>query len=84
MTAFGDRGAEIELRFWVFEPYHLKAVRSEVFRVLNEAFVDADVSLAYPRTHHVFDDTSGQATVSFNGTAPPWADQVEQPEGRPQ
>ena len=83
VTAFGERGAEIELRFWVFEPYHLKRVRSQVFRVLNEAFDDADVSLAYPRTHHVFDETSGQATVSFNGSAPPWVDQVEQPEGRP-
>ncbi len=84
VTAFGDRGAEIELRFWVFEPYHLKAVRSQVLRVLDTAFDDADVSLAYPRTHHVFDETSGQAAVSFTGPTPPWADYAERPDSRPQ
>ncbi len=84
VTKFGERGAEIELRFWVFEPYHLKGVRSQVLRVLNAAFDDSDLSLAYPRTHHVFDETSGRASVSFNGSTPPWPDQVEHPDRRPQ
>lgn len=84
VTAFGDRGTEIELRFWVFEPYHLIGVRSKVFRVLDAAFADSEISLAYPRTHHVFDETSGQATVSFDGSAPPWADLAGRADRRPQ
>jgi len=84
VTDFGERGARIELRFWVFEPYHLKRVRSQVYRRIWNRLDETDISIAYPRTHHVFDDTSGQASVSVNGSAPPWANQVEQPDRRPQ
>ena len=84
VTSFLDRGARIELKFWVFEPYHPKRVRSQVFRVLSRELAGSDISLAYPRTHHVFDETSGEATVSFNGSTPPWVDRTKRPESRRQ
>ena len=70
VTAFGDHGATIELRFWVFEPYHPTRVRSKVFRRIQEELAGTDISLAYPRTHHVFDATSGRAAVSLDGEGP--------------
>jgi len=84
VTEFGDHGATIKLRFWVFEPYHPTRVRSKVFRNIWDELSETDVSLAYPRTHHVFDETSGKATVSLDGQEPPWVDQSEHPEQRPQ
>jgi small-conductance mechanosensitive channel len=83
VTAFGDHGATIELRFWVFEPYHPTRVRSKVFRRIQEELAGTDISLAYPRTHHVFDETSGQAAVSLNGKEP-WAEEPGRSEQRPQ
>jgi len=84
VTSFGDRGAQVELKFWVFEPYHPKRVRSQVFRVLSSELAESDISLAYPRTHHVFDETSGAATVSFDDSVPPWAPYAKGPESHTQ
>ncbi len=84
VTEFGEYGVRIELRFWVFEPYHPKRVRSQVFRRIWSTLAETEITIAYPRTHHVFDSTSGQAAVTLNGSTPPWADQPEQPERRPQ
>ncbi|MFW6320957.1 MAG: mechanosensitive ion channel family protein [Halohasta sp.] len=82
LTAFGEDGARVELRFWVFEPYHPKRVCSTVFRRLAAELADAEVSLAYPHTHHVFDETSGRANVSVDGQRPPWGD-AERSDQRP-
>nr|WP_238709277.1 hypothetical protein [Natronorubrum halophilum] len=38
-------------------------VRSAVHRRAFDAFEDEDVEIAYPHTHHVFDETSGRARV---------------------
>jgi len=83
VTAFGDHGVGIELRFWVFEPYHPKRARSRVYRRIQSEFAETNVSLAYPRTHHVFDETSGHASVSLNGQRPPSTEEGDQPEQRP-
>lgn len=84
LTEFGDHGAKIELRFWVFEPYYPTRVRSKIYRHIWDELSETDISLAYPRTHHVFDETSGQAAVSLNGQQPPWAERSEQPEQQSQ
>ena len=84
VTEFGDHGIHLELRFWVFEPYHPKRVRSKVYRHIQSELETTDVELAYPHTHHIFDETSGQATVSFDGQTRSWVDQSERSEQRPQ
>ena len=82
VTAFGDHGATIELRFWVVEPYHPTRVRSAVYRRIDDELAGTDVSLAYPRTHHVFDETSGRARVAVDGQQRPWADSAGRSERR--
>jgi len=82
VTAFGDHGATIELRFWVVEPYHPVRVRSKVYRRIDAELAETDISLAYPRIHHVFDETSGQASVSVDGHQRPWADSAGRSERR--
>ncbi|MEA1930690.1 MAG: mechanosensitive ion channel family protein [Euryarchaeota archaeon] len=81
VTAFGDHGVAIELRFWVFEPYHPTRVRSKVFRRIQEELAETEIALAYPRTHHVFDETSGRAAVSLTDEEP-WAGQSGRSEHR--
>ncbi len=61
-----DHGIRIALKFWVTEPYLPTAVRSAVQRSAVDALADADVDIAYPHTHVVFDDTSGRATVELD------------------
>ncbi|MFO8114214.1 MAG: mechanosensitive ion channel family protein [Halorubrum sp.] len=60
---FGDDGILLRLRYWVKKPYKLSKVQSDVNTVIRERFADADVELAYPHRHLVFDDTSGVARV---------------------
>jgi len=83
VTDFGDHGVDIELRFWIFEPYHPKRARSKVYRRIKMELDETDVSIAYPRTHHVFDETSGRAAVSVDGQQPSWAEQSTPSEQRP-
>ena len=60
---FADHGILLDLRYWVKEPYYMPRVRSKIQeRVWNE-LDDADVEIAYPHQHHVFDETSGVARV---------------------
>ena len=63
---FADHGIRIVLTFWVNEPYLPAGVRSAVHRAAWDAFEDADVEIAYPHTHVVFDDTSGRARVELD------------------
>ena len=66
ITEFADHGIELQLRYWVEEPYRLQAVRSAVHEGVWDTIQDADVEIAYPHSHVVFDDTSGQANVSIH------------------
>ncbi|VTT85977.1 Potassium efflux system KefA protein / Small-conductance mechanosensitive channel [Halorubrum sp. DM2] len=62
---FGDNGILLRLRYWVKKPYKLAKVQSDVNTEIRERLGDpeADVTMAYPHRHLVFDDTSGVARV---------------------
>lgn len=60
---FGDDGVLLQLRYWVKKPYKLTKVQSDVNTRIRERLADADVEMAYPHRHLVFDDTSGIARV---------------------
>lgn len=60
---FGDDGILLRLRYWVKKPYKLAKVQSDVNTRIRERLTDADVEMAYPHRHLVFDDTSGVARV---------------------
>lgn len=66
LDEYGDHGVLLRLRYWAEKPYKLLTIRStvqtELWRRLEES--DADVEIAYPHQHHVFDETSGQARVA--------------------
>ena len=66
---FGDDGILLRLRYWVKKPYKLAKVQSEVNTEIRERFADADVEMAYPHRHLVFDDTSGVARVDADSDA---------------
>lgn len=70
---FGDNGVLLRLRYWVKKPYKLAKVQSDVNTQIRERLGDpeADVTMAYPHRHLVFDDTSGVARV--NADADPTA-----------
>ncbi|MFB6128913.1 MAG: mechanosensitive ion channel family protein [Halorhabdus sp.] len=67
LDEFGDHGIRLTLRYWIEEPYRLPAVRSAIQTAIWEAIEDLDVEIAYPHSHLVFDDTSGQLRVSHDG-----------------
>jgi small-conductance mechanosensitive channel len=67
---FADHGVLLSLRYWAKEPYKLLTVRSAVQTNVWDALEDADVEIAYPHRHHVFDETSGQANVAVKRGAP--------------
>nr|WP_256418564.1 mechanosensitive ion channel family protein [Halorubrum laminariae] len=60
---FGDDGVLLRLRYWVKKPYKLAKVQSDVNTRIRERLADADVEMAYPHRHLVFDDTSGVARI---------------------
>ena len=60
---FGDNGVLLRLRYWVKKPYKLSKVQSELNTRIRERLADADVEMAYPHRHLVFDGTSGVAQV---------------------
>jgi small-conductance mechanosensitive channel len=61
---FADHGINLRLRYWATEPYKLLALRSNVQTQVWERLADADVEIAYPHSHLVFDDTSGEMRVA--------------------
>jgi small-conductance mechanosensitive channel len=63
---YGDHGVHLELRFWAKKPYKLQTVRSAVQTEIWDALEDSDVSIAYPHSHLVFDETSGRANVAVD------------------
>jgi small-conductance mechanosensitive channel len=60
----------LRLRYWAKEPYRLQTVRSKVQTNIWEAFEGTDVEIAYPHSHLVFDDTSGELQIDTNGSQP--------------
>ena len=64
---FADNGVLLRLRYWVKKPYKLGKVRSAVNTRIRKRLADADVEMAYPHRHLVFDDTSGVAAVGIHG-----------------
>ena len=70
IDSYADNGVNLRLRYWAEEPYKLLTTRSrvqeEVWGALAET--DADIEMAYPHTHLVFDETSGQLNVSTGGS----------------
>jgi|AntDeeMetagen134_2_1112570.scaffolds.fasta_scaffold00710_9 small-conductance mechanosensitive channel len=81
---YGDNGIVLVLRYWVEQPYTLQVVESEVKSNVWNALNEADVEIAYPHTHVVFDETSGQAQVSYSqqsGQSP--AEGSASPDGGP-
>jgi len=68
VTEFGDHGVHIDLRFWVEKPYLPIEMRSTVHENVWTELEGADVEMAYPHTHVVFDETSGQARVAIEGS----------------
>jgi small conductance mechanosensitive channel len=69
ISAFGDHGVLLTLRFWVRDPSLSldpplsvpSAIRENIWTMVE----DADVELAYPHIHHVFDETSGALPFSL-------------------
>ena len=68
---FGDDGVLLRLRYWVKKPYKLLKVQSEVNARIRELATEADVEMAYPHRHIVFDDTSGTANVDLGQRSEP-------------
>ena len=73
INEFGDHGVRLTLRYWINEPYKLLATRSRVQTAIWDAIEDIDVTIAYPHSHLMFDETSGQLDVRHGqpATAPP-------------
>jgi small-conductance mechanosensitive channel len=78
---FGDDGILLRLRYWVKKPYKLNKVQSDVNTLIRERLADADVEMAYPHRHLVFDDTSGVARVGAPEDADPPANQATEQSG---
>jgi small conductance mechanosensitive channel len=71
IEAYGDHGVNLRLRFWAKQPYKLLTVRSAVQERIWERLGEAeDVSIAYPHSHLVFDETSGRAQVDLTRGRP--------------
>jgi small-conductance mechanosensitive channel len=63
---FGDHGISLSLRYWVKTPYYLPRVRSKVQSRVWDALETADVEIAYPHSHLIFDETSGRLGVDLD------------------
>ncbi|WP_083902495.1 mechanosensitive ion channel family protein [Natronorubrum sulfidifaciens] len=64
---YGDNGIALEIYFWIKHPYKQAVARSDVQSAIRNRFADIDVEFAYPRRHHVFDETSGVARLAVDG-----------------
>ncbi|UPW00351.1 mechanosensitive ion channel family protein [Halorussus gelatinilyticus] len=63
---FADHGVLLDLRYWVKDPYYLPRVTSKINERIWSGIEDADVEIAYPHQHLVFDETSGTASVEIS------------------
>jgi small conductance mechanosensitive channel len=81
---FGGSSVQLRLRYWIREstPYSLLTIRSKIQENVWERLKDSNVELAYPHSHVVFDDTSGQLNVSMEDkTTRTNGEQPSQPSG---
>ena len=62
---YADHGVLLELRYWAHKPYRIPSVESHVRERVWDLLDGADVEVAYPHQHLVFDETSGQARVAI-------------------
>ncbi|MCU4741554.1 mechanosensitive ion channel family protein [Halobacteria archaeon AArc-m2/3/4] len=68
---YADSGVLLTLRVWVKHPYKLLAARSAIQERIRTRYADEGIEIAYPHTHHVFDETSGAAQVTVaSGSSP--------------
>ncbi|WP_435143530.1 mechanosensitive ion channel family protein [Halobaculum sp. P14] len=65
---YGDHGVELTLRYWTESPYKLLTTRSKVQTAIWDLLETEDpaVTIAYPHSHLVFDETSGTAEVAVS------------------
>jgi small-conductance mechanosensitive channel len=70
---YADHGVLLNLRFWTRTPYKIPRVRSDVQEAVWSMLDDADVEIAYPHQHLLFDETSGQARVAVENASRTWA-----------
>jgi small conductance mechanosensitive channel len=70
INTFGDHGVLLTLRYWANEPYLALgpplSIPSQVLENIWDALDGADVEMAYPHSHLVFDETSGDLSVAFD------------------
>lgn len=70
IESFDDHGVLLSLRYWVNEPYMAlgppTSIPSKIQENIWELLDDADVEMAYPHSHLVFDETSGDLSVTFD------------------
>jgi small-conductance mechanosensitive channel len=65
VNEFADHGVLLNLRYWVKLPYYLDRVQSKVNSRVWEGIADEAVTIAYPHSHLVFDETSGELNVDI-------------------
>ncbi|WP_435333215.1 mechanosensitive ion channel family protein [Haloarchaeobius sp. TZWWS8] len=68
IDTYADHGVKLTLRYWAKQPYKLLTVRSKVQEQVWTRLDEADVAIAYPHSHIIFDETSGQMPVSMRQT----------------
>lgn len=66
IESFDDHGVRLDLNFWVERPYLPRVMRSNIHEAVWERLEGADVEIAYPHTHLIFDETSGTARVAVD------------------
>lgn len=66
---FDDHGVLLRLRYWLEEPYQLFNRRSAVNGAVWDRLEGADVTIAYPHSHLVFDENSGVMQVDLGADA---------------
>ena len=72
IDAYADSGVRLSLRFWVRTPYKIPRIESTVRERIWAGIEDADVEIAYPHQHLLFDENSGRARVAVeDGTELP-------------
>jgi hypothetical protein len=76
---YADSGVLLSLRYWIKTPYYMPRVRSKVNERVWDALEDAPVTIAYPHSHLVVDETSGRLGVDLDG-----ASTGMDPEARPE
>jgi len=64
ISEFADSGVLLRLRYWADEPYRIPTIQSKVQTRVWEAFEGDAVEIAYPHSHLMFDETSGELQLS--------------------